>query len=537
MKTVRFLLLLLAAMCVSGIVAQAQITVYRDSSQFDDAFARLREIDFEDSYSVTIDRILFRNPYGLHCLGIEDSTKDDGVNSMIELHQGSTIDFPTRTRRVELTGYANEFRVQVTDFNDSTYRTALDTFPISLSNPNGIRRIQFFGYDFNDSLDINWGGGFWSVATFDENDDTLAFTEFEELLPDHYYLLGHSQDAYTYPNDSSLFDPVDIHGITLHEPTIGYTATPLSLPEGRVDPDNPIANLSVEMAYGGTVDFPQGVEGALCMLEGVQHLDTVWLQVTDYAGRVDTVMEAAINHPIFDSAWVEDQWYTYIPLGFGSPDGIKQVMVLGSSGPNNWYGTVMLSAVYLAEKPQTEIGSIKAVANDLGGAGFLDEGQTGSLRSTLDGAIAAVDRGDRPTAVALLNGFRSDVNAFGRKRVLAPEETRYFMNDAAYVISRLGGAVAGLETPKVESVGLVLEPTQTAGVLQIRYASGRAATPTLRIADLRGRPLRAIELRSASGSAQWDLLDANGSPVPNGTYLLTLGANGRQATKLVRIVR
>jgi hypothetical protein len=536
MKRRRFLLLILAALLCAGTM-QAQITHYSDSSSFDDAFARLREIDFEDVYSVTLERITIRNPWGLNCFGNTDSTKADTVNSTLLLGQGASLDFPTRTRTVELTGFSHQFQLVVTDFNDAVDTTAMMKFPVTLTRTAGIKRLQFIGADQFGDWDINWSAGFHEMRTLDDHGDTLAYTEFEELLPDHYYLTGIAQDATQILPDSTFMGPVEWHGITITEPTLGFAGLPLSQPEGRVDPDNPIMNLEIELAPGATVDFPEGTEGVLLTFEAIQHLDTFWVAVTDYAGNTDTVEAMGWGHPVMDSAWVEDQWYTFVHLGFGSPDGIKQVEFLGATGPYS-YGTVALATVALAETPVQEMMAIRSVADDLKGAGFLDDAHYESLNSDLVAAIAAADINDRSGAIQKLNDFRADVQQLSAGRVLVPEETEYFMDDAAYVITRLSGT-SGVETAGGSQASRVMldAPVVSAEHVRLRYDAPAGSDPVVAVHDLRGALVRMLPLGSNAGELLWDLRDGNGNRVPFGTYLLTLSANGERATQVVRVVR
>jgi hypothetical protein len=331
--------------------------------------------------------------------------------------------------------------------------------------------------------------------------------------------------------------PVEWHGITITEPTLGFGGLPLSQPEGRVDPDNPIMNLEIELAPGGTVEFPEGTEGVLLTFEAIQHLDTFWVSVTDYAGNTDTVEAMGWGHPIMDSAWVEDQWYTYVHLGFGSPAGIKQVEFLGATGPYS-YGTVALATVALAETPVQEMMAIRSVADDLKGAGYLDGSHYESLNRDLAAAIAAADINDRSGAVQKLNDFRADVEQLSASRVLVPEEAEYFMDDAAYVITRLSGT-SGVETAGGNRVSRVMlgAPVMSAEHVRLRYDAPAGRDPVVAVHDMRGALVRMISLGSSRGELLWDLRDGNGNRVPFGTYLLTLSANGERATQVVRVVR
>jgi hypothetical protein len=551
MNRTRYFLLLLFGILV-GSSASAQITFHHDSTDFDDAHARLREIDFEDFYSVTVDRILFRNPWGLHAMAVENPDENgnypDTANVFLWLGQGATLDFPTRTRRVELEGYANPFFVRITDFNDSTFKTALNDYPVSLGVETGIKRIQFIGTDGNsEDPDINWQGGLMEVTTFDENGDTLSHTDFDELPPGHFFLLGNAQNARNWNPDTTMYSPTEWHGITFHEPTYGIQGTFLTSDWTHVDPDNPIGNLALEMNSEATIDFPRGTEGALLILEMIMERDTLFFEVTDWAGKRDTVMETGWGRT-YDTTWVPDQRYSYAQLGFSADSSLKQIRYLGGwsvyiddtqqNGDTNYYATTaMLSAVHVAEMPEKEIDGISVAVGDLDSAGFIDDAQGEKLRGTLAKAAAAVERGEKGEAVSLLHEFRRDVLALHDARVLVDEESDQFTSDAAYVIARLGGVTA-IRSSRDASSGLRLSAVD-AGSDGIRFDIGTpaGARADLRIVDLRGNVVRTIALDAGATMRFWDLRDDAGLNVANGVYVVTLGAAGKQASSTVRVVR
>jgi hypothetical protein len=550
MKATRFLSLLVGLLLAGSL--QAQIAVYRDSSEFDDSHARLRDIDFEDVYSLTLQRITFRNPWGLHSMTGEypdaNGNYSDTVDVFLWLGQGATLDFPTRTRTVELDGYANPFYIRVTDFNDSIYTTALTGFPTTVSSDSGIRRVQFLGTDGNGNDDVNWGGGLLGLTTLDANGDTLAHTGFDELKPDHYYLIGHAQLANSFYPDSTMFGPVEWHGVTFTEPNIGFAGTHLVSFEARVDPDNPIGNLALELTPGATIDFPTGVEGALLVLEMVHPRDTFLLEVTDYAGKVDTVMETGWGRT-YDTTWVPEQRVTYAHLGFGSSDGIRQIRLLDAWGVfiNDDAGgglpldtiyearSAVLAALHLAEAPQNEITGIRSAATDLDTAGFLDETQYVRLHTKLDDAVRAVEMNNRGGAIDLLNAFRSDVQDLAKERVLVSEETKYFLGNAAYVISRLGG-VAGVKERSIPHRSLRLDATISADGVRIDYDVPSGSISAIRVYDMRGLAVRTL-VPTSVGAIVWDLRDGAGNFLPAGNYLIALTAGGESATRLLQIVR
>ena len=548
MTMMRYILILFVGLLLGG-SASAQITVHRDSTGFDDAHARLREIDFEDFYSVTVQRILFRNPWGLHAMAVEYADEEgnypDTANVYLLLGQGATLDFPTRTRRVELAGFANPYLMQVTDFNDSTFKTELQGLPASLSVPTGIKRIQFFGTDgSSQDPDINWRADLMGITTFDENEDTLAHSDFDELPPGHFFLLGRAQNARNVNPDSTMFQPTDWHGVIFHEPNYGIQGRFLSDNEGRTDPDNPIGNLGLEMTAGATIDFPHGTEGALLVLEMMMLRDTVFFEVTDWAGNRDTVMETGWGRT-YDTAWVQTQRYTYAHIGFSADSSLKQIRYLGGwgvyiddtqdNGDTNYYATtIMLSGVHVAEMPETEINGISHAVEQLDSAGFIDDAQGEMLRGRLARAVAAVDRGEKGEAVGLLHEFRRDVLALHDANVLVDEEAKLFTGDAAYVITRLGG-VSAIHDARDLTGGMTLT-ARNAGADGIRFdITAAPGDATLRIADLRGGAVRTME--PSSGSHVWDLRDDAGRNVASGVYLVTLVAGGQQTSTTVRVIR
>ena len=549
MNRTRYILLLIVGLLL-GSSASAQMTIRRDSAGFDDAHGRLREIDFEDFYSVTVDRILYRNPWGLHAMAVEDPDDQgnypDTANVFLWLGQGATLDFPTRTRRVDLNGYANPFFLRITDFNDSTFKTALLDYPASVSVETGIKRIQFMGTDGNsEDLDINWSGGLMEVTTFDENDDTLSHTDFDELPPGHFFLLGNAQLSGSYLPDSAMFQPTDWHGVTFHEPNYGIQGTHLTSNWTWVDPDNPIGNLALEITPDATMGFIQGTEGALLILEQIQERDTLFFEVTDWAGNRDTVMETGWGRT-YDTNWVPTQRYTHAHIGFSADSSLRQIRYLGGWGVeiDNYRQdtvihdiTAMVSAVLVAEMPEIEINGISHAVEQLDSAGFIDDAEGEMLRGRLAKAAASVDRGEKGEAVALLHEFRRDVLALHDADVLVDEEADGFSDEAGYVITRLGG-VSAIRSARDLSAGLTLA-TRSEGIDGIRLdiAAPAGSMPTIRIVDLQGSVIRTIELEAGPGGYLWNMRDDAGHAVASGVYLVMLEADGRMESASVRVVR
>lgn len=549
--SIRRLLLTALFLLSTTIAAQAQLAIYRDSTTFDDAFGRLRDIDFEDVYSTTVQNILFRNPYGLHTITDEypdeEGNYSDTVDISLELAQGATLDFPTRTRTVQLHGYANPFYTRVIDFNDSMVILPLDTLPLTISMPTGIARIQFLGTDGNGNDDVNWRGGLTSVVTFDEHSDTLASTDFDELEPDRFYFLGQGYDANAFFADESLLLPIDYHGVTITEPTLGFLGTHLSSFEARVDPDNPIGNLSLEMASGGTIDFRNGVEGVLLVVEQVHERDTLVFEVTTNSGSVDTVMETGWSR-VYDTAWVPDQRTTYLHLGFGSSDGIRQIKLLyawmaaieGDPDAGFPYDTVyyertaMLTAVHLAETVPMEIVGITNEVTDLDSAGYVEQNESEMMHTPLAAALAKVEANDRPGAIAQLNAFRSNVGSLLSQGQLVPEEAQKFERDAAYVITRLAGVSGVANASRTSAVSLGTPHVSNESV-NLDFTAPEGSAPLAQIVDMQGRIVR--EIAPATNTILWDLRDEQGARVPAGVYLIVLNMNGSIVSPTLSIAR
>jgi hypothetical protein len=544
-------ILLLFCLFGAAVSAQAQITIQRDSSDFDEIHGRLREIDFEDVYSVTVDNILFRNPWGLHAMTDElpdaEGNFPDTADVYLWLGQGATLDFPTRTRRVELDGGASAFFVRVTDFNDSSWTLPADTFPRSIVSETGIARLQLLGTDGNGNDDINWRGALVAIATFDENGDTLASSEFQELYPEHYYLIGRGFPSGDFFADESMMMPVEWHGVTFTEPNIGFIGTHLSYFSARVDPDNPIGNLALETTVGSSIDFPEGTEGALLVFENIRERDSLIFEVTDYAGEIDTVLETGWGRT-YDTTWAPDQQVTFAHLGFSSAAGIRSIRLIAAwstliepneSGADTlvYEATAMLAALHLAEAVPSEIAGISAVVVELDTTGYVAPEESTMLRTTLATAGSSASKGDRPRAIEALNTFRAQVNRLHQNDRLVDEEARLFLEDAAYVISRLGGT-SSVETGRGSASGFALDaPIVGESAVAMRYRAGSGVVPTLHIVDMSGARVRTIEAREGDGTIYWDRRNDAGAPVSSGVYVAVLAANGATVSRVIHITR
>lgn len=506
---------------ISPTVLQGQTTFYDDSTAFDAASTgRLREIDFEDCYSLTLQRITIRNPWGLVAEGYADSTQADGINTTLLIAQGATIDFPARTRTVSLesfTSYAHPVDVYVTDFNDSAYMVPKLTFPMTVSSVAGIKRLQFMGYD-EFGLDINWRTSLWAMTTFNDVGDTLVFTDFEELVPDRSYVYNRAIETLEF--DPRLYDTLAIHGMTVYEPTLGVAGTWLGLGEARIDADNPIGNLALVMAPGGTLDFPQGTEGVMLVVEPFNPGDSFTLQVTGWDDSVWTVTATSNDSVAF--------------IGASSPAGIRQIAPLVGL-TNTWYfeGTVPITTVLVAEMPQNEIASIEEVITDLDTIGVLGGAESAALHRRLDGSIEAANGADSAAAIAGIHAFVDDVAGLFSSGVLVPEEARPLIDKSNYIATRLlfqRASVAGEERSTTTGLRTTSVQSLNDGVM-IGYRLDRAEHLRLTVADLRGEVVRSIDLGARDGGAgevRWDMTNNAGEKVPNGLYLYVIeGKQGK----------
>ncbi len=507
-------LLLRILLPISPTALHGQTTFFDDSTAFDAASSgRLREIDFEDCYSLTLQRVTFRNPWGLNAEGFADSTEADGENVTLLIAQGATIDFPARTRTVSIesfTSYAHPVDVYVTDFNDSAYMLPRLTFPMSVSALAGIKRLQFLGYD-EFGLDINWRTSLWAMTTFDEAGDTLVHTDFEELAANHAYLYNHP--IYVLDLDG-LYDTLTIHGMKVYEPNLGVAGTWLSLGEARIDPDNPIGNLALVMTPGGTLDFPQGTEGVMLVVEPFDPGDTFIVQVTGWDDSVWTVTRTGNDSVAF--------------LGALSPSGIRQIAPLvGLTHTWNFEGTIPITTVLVSEMPQNEIASMNDVVTDLDTVGVLGSGESAALHRRLDDCIASLNNADSATAVAGIRTFVDDVSGLFGAGVLVPEEARPLIAKSDYIMARLLSQRASVTVGENSgSSALRTAYVRTLGdEVAIGYLLERAGRLRLRVVDLHGNVVRTLDVGprdAGSGELRWDMTNNAGERVANGIYLYVL---------------
>ncbi|MGE3801187.1 MAG: hypothetical protein AB7H80_09220 [Candidatus Kapaibacterium sp.] len=553
------LLVLTAILGLSGEFVSAQIISYQDSTSFDDDFGRLREIDFEDMYGVTVDRMKIRNPYALQSLAIPDLQGTPTSDVILLLAQGATIDFPTRTRSIELVGYGSPFYVHVTTFADSTYVLDLRTFPTTINEDSGIARIQFFGTD-GIGVDVNWGAGLYSITARDGSGDTLCFSNFDELEGDRYYFMGQAMDV-AWIGDTSFIEPVEIHGITFNEPNYGFIGVHFADFEARPDADNPIGNLGVLFIAGGTIDFPDGTEGVLLTLEQLHPADSLLFEAIDNDGVRDTLLVVGAGRE-YDTNWVPEQRATFAHVAFGSEAGIKQIRMLSGwtteavdlidtviNGENvQWvvYEQVGIEtyvmAVHIAETPPTEISGIGGQVEQVENAGYLAVNETESLTAKLQDARQFAEAGDNQRAIERLQEFSQEVEALYVAGAFVIEESRGMRGDAAYVIDRLQQGVSGIPISS-RNVQTLLPQLSNLRVdqsgLSASYYLPLAEGGVLVISDIRGSVVHRITLEKSGerGDLFWNLQDGEGNLLPAGTYFLSLSGGGVQTTSVIQVGR
>jgi hypothetical protein len=530
----RRLLLLVVLMVLAPVhPAGAQIAIHDDSTTFDERFGALREIDFEDLHSVVVDRMTVRNPWGVHALGIEDSSLDDGVNSFLWIGQGATIELPTRGRTIRFDGFAPPFSVRVFDHAGGSFTTSLGTFPIEIHADKGLRALQFLGTDGRGNTAMNWTATLESITLLDATGDTVAATDFEELTPDHFYLFGREIPAFAEDRDPAHLAPTRHRGVTLSKPITELNTTPLLPPWARADADNPLVNLTVDLDPGATIEFGEGTEGVMLMLDAVGQADTVMLDVIDYAGARHTVTALAMAQR--DNALTADeQPFLSLPIAVSSPAGIRRV-ALHETSPS---GSVTLGAIYLAETPAVEIGHLSAEVAALLEAEVIDEATAASLRAKLALAEATARSGYASRAATMLVEFRREALRLESDGVLVAEEAGAFVARAEYILGRLGVAVAGADaTDGRQALELRRERTD-ASALVYSYRVPVGSVPDVVVYDLHGRAVRRLAIdatHDGRGAARWDLRDEAGQSLLAGSYFVTLRAGGAIVTEKLQI--
>jgi hypothetical protein len=301
-------------------------------------------------------------------------------------------------------------------------------------------------------------------------------------------------------------------------------------------------NLAVEMAPRATIEFPEGTEGALLVLEQVMKRDTFLLEVEDWSGRIDTTMEIGWGRE-YDTTWDERQQVTFAHLGFGSDAGVRRIRLLDAWSVEiddffdtlTYDRTMMLAAVYVAEAPPVEIVSIGACVEKLDTAGYVDLSRYPVLVARLDDARTAAAAGNNTTAIDALQLFRNEVARLGGQTVLAPEEARAFDADAAYVITRLRGSSAVYDARAVMT-GLEIGVPMV-GDAAVTFHVRLPNSGTLRIVDMRGQTIESVPVTREQSIARWDMGASDNSHVVNGTYLIALTVDGITASRLVSIAR
>ena len=515
--------ILLMILPSSGVMAQESLTVYRDSASFADAGGRLRYVDFEDLYSIASNRITLRNPLYILVGDFVDSSDGNRRHNYVGMDYGGTIDLPARTRRVRIDDYVRpeEGRqpviVEITDFNGISSRLPVASTPLDISSDEGIQRIRLYGADYAGNDEVNWWMDISSVEAFDKGNELIARFDFDTLEPYTQYVLSTPHGVYDHA------ESIGLHGITLHD-KLGVEDYYYPLGEqARVDPDNGSGNIAVRLAPGGAIEFPEGTEGAMVVVEPF-YSDSVTFTATDYAGASVTVGDLGCADGI---AW----------FGFRSPAGIRSIEVASAL-----YDRASLSAVIVGEFPQTEIAAISSSVAQMGSYHALASDQQSRLQSSLGMAHDAVLLGDRTTAIVGLEKFIEDVDALHAGGVLVPEERNSLVGSGRYEIERLSKRTSHLPAPaSIVSHGVSLDaawPDPARGEISIGYRLEAPASVALEITDQLGRLVRRIESESMAAGEhllRWDRRDAAGARVADGVYFYTLRAGGARITRAVRV--
>ena len=219
--------------------------------------AEIDEIDFEDLYSITSQRITIRNPEYLLVNDFIDSANGNLRRNYAELSHAGVIEFPERTRRVVIEAFNEGFQpsvAEITDFNDSTYRLPR-MYPPEYSSPSGIRSIRLYGAEDDGSEQVNWWLPITSIEAYDDSNNVIARFDFDHLTPYKQYVLSRPHGIDDQP------DSMELHGIMLRDKNrIEDFYYPLgSRPESI--PDTGQGTLRFTSARARRSSFPRGPRG------------------------------------------------------------------------------------------------------------------------------------------------------------------------------------------------------------------------------------------------------------------------------------
>ncbi len=108
-----------------------------------------------------------------------------------------------------------------------------------------------------------------------------------------------------------------------------------------------------------------------------------------------------------------------------------------------------------------------------------------------------------------------------------------------YVL-QLGATIASVDGPNARLFLAPPSPNPVAGPARLAFGLARAGAARLAIFDAQGRALRTLvagTLAAGPHDASWDLRDARGAAVPNGSYWALLQAGGRELTTHLVVMR
>jgi hypothetical protein len=97
------------------------------------------------------------------------------------------------------------------------------------------------------------------------------------------------------------------------------------------------------------------------------------------------------------------------------------------------------------------------------------------------------------------------------------------------------GVSAATESPRALSI--VVGPNPSTGDFTIRYDRSWAKTGAVIVYDIRGRMVRILAAREATGILTWDGTDQTGSKVSTGVYFVRLSDGDRAETRRVTVLR
>lgn len=87
------------------------------------------------------------------------------------------------------------------------------------------------------------------------------------------------------------------------------------------------------------------------------------------------------------------------------------------------------------------------------------------------------------------------------------------------------------------ALGLFAMPNPSTGEVSVRYSLPSSSPVPVVVYDIRGRVVRALEGKDASGVLTWDGRTASGADVPAGVYFVRVDAGRRAVTERVVVVR